>query len=38
MISKIDLYNYINKCAKDAIFNFTMNVNNTLINLKDKLK
>ena len=37
-ITKTDLYNYINKCAKDAIFNFTMNVNNTLINLKDKLK
>ena len=37
-ITKTDLYNYINKCAKDAIFNFTMNVNNTLINLKAKLK
>lgn len=37
-ITKENLYNHINKCAKDAIFNFTMNVNNTLNILKEKLK
>lgn len=36
-ITKDDLFKYINNKAKDAIFNFTLNINNTLNNIKKNL-
>lgn len=36
-ITMDDFFNYVNNCAKEAIFNFSMDVNKVLNNFKEKL-